>query len=121
MITAIGTAEHGGASSVIIGHGRGRLPCTSESRSGMTSPAIFTDLYELTMLQAYFEEQMSERAVFSLFVRSLPPRRNFLLACGLEDVLTFLETVRFDQASLQYLSSLGRFSDRFLSFLEGLR
>lgn len=87
----------------------------------MTSPAIFTDLYELTMLQAYFEEQMSERAVFSLFVRSLPPRRNFLLACGLEDVLTFLETVRFDQASLQYLSSLGRFSDRFLSFLEGLR
>jgi nicotinate phosphoribosyltransferase len=87
----------------------------------MTSPAIFTDLYELTMLQAYFEEQMSERAVFSLFVRSLPPRRNYLLACGLDDVLTYLETVRFDQASLQYLSSLGRFSDRFLSYLEGLR
>jgi nicotinate phosphoribosyltransferase len=87
----------------------------------MTSPAIFTDLYELTMLQAYFEEQMSERAVFSLFVRSLPVRRNYLLACGLHDVLAFLETVRFDQASLQYLSSLGRFSDRFLYYLEGLR
>jgi len=87
----------------------------------MTSPAIFTDLYELTMLQAYFEEQMDERAVFSLFVRSLPLQRNYLLACGLDDVLTYLETVRFDQASLHYLSSLGRFSDRFLYYLEGLR
>jgi nicotinate phosphoribosyltransferase len=87
----------------------------------MISPAIFTDLYELTMLQAYFEEQMSERAVFSLFVRRFPPRRNYLLACGLDEVLTYLETVRFDQGSLQYLASLGRFSDRFLYYLEGLR
>src|SRR5262249_8118092 len=100
----------------------GPLLGTSETTiRQMTSPAIFTDLYELTMLQAYFEEQMNEHAVFSLFVRSLPPRRNYLLACGLGDVLTYLETVRFDQASLQYLSSLGRFSDRFLYFLEGLR
>jgi nicotinate phosphoribosyltransferase len=43
------------------------------------SPALLTDLYELTMLQAYFEEQMSEIAVFSLFVRRLPERRNLLL------------------------------------------
>jgi nicotinate phosphoribosyltransferase len=85
------------------------------------SPALLTDLYELTMLQAYFEEQMSERAVFSLFVRHLPPRRNYLLACGLDDVLTFLETVRFDSAALQYLASLGHFSGRFLQHLEGLR
>jgi nicotinate phosphoribosyltransferase len=87
----------------------------------MASPAMFTDFYELAMLQAYFEEQMSEWAVFSLFVRSLPPRRNYLLACGLDDVLTFLETVHFDQAALQYLASLGHFSDRFLHYLEGLR
>src|SRR5215831_16908746 len=87
----------------------------------MTSPALFTDLYELTMLQAYFEEQMSERAVFSLFVRHLPPRRNYLLACGLDDVLAFLETVHFDQPALQYLASLGQFSDRFLQYLERLR
>jgi len=44
--------------------------------------ALFTDLYELTMLQAYFEQGMTEEAVLSLFVRRLPPRRNFLLACG---------------------------------------
>jgi nicotinate phosphoribosyltransferase len=85
------------------------------------SPALVTDLYELTMLQAYFEEQMEATAVFSLFVRRLPRRRNFLLACGLDDVLTFLETLRFDEAALSYLDSLGLFSDPFLRRLEQFR
>jgi nicotinate phosphoribosyltransferase len=43
---------------------------------------LFTDLYELTMLQAYFEEGMHGQSVFSLFVRRLPARRNYLLACA---------------------------------------
>ena len=85
------------------------------------SRVLLTDLYELTMLQAYFEERMCEVAVFSLFVRRLPERRNYLLACGLDDVLAFLETLRFDQASLAYLASLGHFSEQFLRYLEQLR
>lgn len=85
------------------------------------SPALLTDLYELTMLRAYFEEEMSDTAVFSLFVRRLPEHRNYLLACGLDDVLGFLETLRFDQPALTHLASLGRFSDRFLRYLEDLR
>jgi nicotinate phosphoribosyltransferase len=85
------------------------------------SQALFTDLYELTMLEAYVEEEMHEVAVFSLFIRHLPARRNFLLACGLDDVLSFLESVRFDQAGLAYLESLGRFSPRFLRYLETFR
>lgn len=85
------------------------------------SPALLTDLYELTMAQAYFEEEMLDQAVFSLFVRRLPERRNYLLACGLDDVLAFLETLRFDAAALTYLDSLGRFSPRFLEYLEHLR
>lgn len=73
------------------------------------------------MLQAYFEEHMREIAVFSLFVRRLPERRNYLLACGLDDVLTFLEALHFDQPALAYLDSLGRFSSLFLQHLEQLR
>jgi nicotinate phosphoribosyltransferase len=85
------------------------------------SRALLTDLYELTMMQAYVEEGMNDIATFSLFVRRLPDRRNYLLACGLEDVLGFLETLRFDQAALEYLSSLGRFSPEFLRYLERFR
>jgi len=85
------------------------------------SPALLTDLYELTMAQAYVEEGLSGEAVFSLFVRRLPARRNYLVACGLDDALTFLEAFRFDGPALEYLESLGRFSRRFLDHLQQLR
>jgi nicotinate phosphoribosyltransferase len=85
------------------------------------SPILFTDLYELTMLQAYLEEGQDDEAVFSLFVRRLPERRNFLLACGLDSVLHFLETARFDQAALDYLATVGLFSEKFLRALEAFR
>jgi nicotinate phosphoribosyltransferase len=85
------------------------------------SPALLTDLYELTMLEAYLGEGMTEVGTFSLFVRHLPPRRNYLLACGLDDVLEYLEHLRFDGAALEYLRSLGRFSEPFLRSLERLR
>jgi len=85
------------------------------------SQALLTDLYELTMMQAYVEESMEAEAVFDLYVRRLPPTRNYLLACGLDDVLRYLETLRFDAAALDYLRSLGGFSERFLRYLQQLR
>ena len=93
----------------------------SDQGSGNNGLALFTDLYELTMLQAYLEEGMGEQAVFTLFVRRLPKRRNFLLACGVDSVLDFLETVRFSEEDLTYLNSLGLFSDRFLGWLRDFR
>ena len=86
----------------------------AQSPSGDDCLALFTDLYQLTMLQAYFEEGMTERAVFSLFVRRLPRNRNFLVACGLDTVLDYLESLRFTQRDLDYLGTLKIFSDRFL-------
>jgi nicotinate phosphoribosyltransferase len=82
--------------------------------------ALLTDLYELTMLQAYFEEGMRDQAVFDLFVRRLPADRNYLVACGLDDVLHYLETLRFSDRALEYLASLGTFSRDFLDELASL-
>jgi nicotinate phosphoribosyltransferase len=47
---------------------------------------LLTDLYELSMLEAYAAHGMTETAVFELFVRKLPPGRGFLMAAGLEQV-----------------------------------
>ena len=93
----------------------------AQSPSGDDGLALFTDLYQLTMLQAYFEERMTEPAVFSLFVRRLPRNRNFLVACGLDIVLDYLESLRFTRQELDYLDTLGMFSDRFLSWLADFR
>jgi nicotinate phosphoribosyltransferase len=93
----------------------------SRPAPGLNDPALFTDLYELTMLQAYFHENMTQEAVFSLFVRRLPSERNFLLACGLDTVLDYLENLEFTTDGLAYLRSLGQFSDSFLEWLGSFR
>jgi nicotinate phosphoribosyltransferase len=82
---------------------------------------LLTDLYELTMLQAYFDAGMNETASFELFVRALPARRNFLMAAGLEQVVDYLEQLRFSSDELSSLSRTGRFSTPFLRSLEHLR
>lgn len=83
--------------------------------------ALFTDLYALTMMQAYAAEGMTGSAVFTLFVRRLPKERNYLLACGLEPVLAFLETVRFTDEDIAYLRTLDRLSPAFLTWLRDVR
>ena len=65
--------------------------------------ALFTDLYELTMAQAYDAEGMDQPAVFELFFRLLPEPRNYMVAAGLQDVLSYLEGLRFTLEELEYL------------------
>ena len=98
-------------------------PCSRENAAHCTSPdvALLTDQYELTMVQAYWREAMLDEAVFSLFVRRLPPVRNFLLACGLEDVLAWLEGLSFTADSLEYLARRPEFEPAFVEWLGALR
>jgi nicotinate phosphoribosyltransferase len=83
--------------------------------------ALLTDLYQLTMLQAYWSEGFDDRAAFSLFFRRLPEARNYLIACGLDDVLRYLEELRFTGEALDYLRGLGLFAKGFLDWLAELR
>jgi nicotinate phosphoribosyltransferase len=83
--------------------------------------ALLTDLYQLTMLQAYLDEGMHDSAVFELFVRKLPPQRNFLVAAGLEQALEFLEALSFSGEEIDWLARQGGFSARLLDHLRGFR
>jgi nicotinate phosphoribosyltransferase len=85
------------------------------------SSVLLTDLYQLTMLQAYHDQGMNETAVFEFFVRKLPEQRNFLMAAGLEQALDFLEHLRFDDAELDWLRQCGRFRRGFVDSLADLR
>ncbi len=83
--------------------------------------ALLTDLYQLTMLQAYWREEMRGEAVFQLFFRTLPPARNLMLACGLDDALSFLESLQFEAEARAHLAELGLFQPAFLDWLGTLR
>ena len=82
---------------------------------------LLTDLYQLTMLQAYFDQGMADTAVFEFFVRKLPQERNFLMAAGLEQVLDFLEDLHFTEQELDWLAACGRFHQRFVDSLREMR
>jgi nicotinate phosphoribosyltransferase len=85
------------------------------------SSALLTDLYELTMLQAYWREGMNGVAVFELFIRRLPRGRNFLMAAGLAQVLDYLENLAFSSEELNWLSSCGLFAKDFVDYLAPMR
>ena len=83
--------------------------------------ALFTDLYELTMAQAYQAERMDKMAVFELSFRELPKNRNYIVAAGFEDVVDYLADFQFTADELEYLRQRGEFSEDFLKELEHLR
>jgi len=79
--------------------------------------ALLTDLYELTMADSYYRRGMNRECTFDLFVRELPDRRNFMVACGLEQAIDYLENLSFDDDAIDYLATLDRFSEGFLDYL----
>lgn len=72
-----------------------------------TGDPLLTDLYELNMAASYLGRGMTQLATFSLFVRTLPSTRGFLVAAGLEDCLDHLQDLRFGTGELEYLARIG--------------
>ena len=90
------------------------------------SPALLTDLYQLTMTAALVAEGRADvPATFSMFVRSLPPNRGFLVAAGLDDALRYLDRLRFSGEDLAAVARLdlgdgARFDPAYLDWLSDL-
>lgn len=82
---------------------------------------LLTDLYQLTMMQAYFDNDMHDEAVFEMFFRRLPKQREFLVACGLAQVIEYLTELHFTAEDIDFLRKDGRFHERFLNYLADLR
>lgn len=85
------------------------------------SVGLFTDLYELTMAQAYWQNGVTDEATFSLFFRNYPPNRGYFVFSGLEEVLSYLEGFCFTDEDVSHLHSLGQLDEAFLDYLRGVR
>jgi len=82
--------------------------------------AMLTDLYELTMCASYFDNRKLDPASFDLFIRKLPPNRSYLLFAGLEQVLRFIERMKFTEEHIRFLKSQG-FKEDFLDYFRNFR
>lgn len=85
--------------------------------------ALVIDLYQLTMIAGYVAlgRHLSTRASFELFVRRLPRNRNFMVAAGVEQALSLLESLRFQDAEVAWLERQPQFASVPASFFEYLR
>ena len=88
----------------------------------LSGPSVLlTDLYQLTMLQAYHDRGLDKTADFEFFIRDLPPSRNFLIAAGLEQVLDYLENFHFTPTELEWLATQKHFKQDFINYLTDFR
>ena len=78
---------------------------------------LMTDLYELTMMQGYFKNENRQKVIFEVFFRKNPFGGGYSVACGLEQVIEYIEDLKFSEDDLDYLKSTGIFQDDFLEYL----
>ena len=80
---------------------------------------LLTDLYEITMMQGYFETQENDWVVFDVFFREHPSRSGYSVFAGLEQVIDYIKNLHFSYDDVEYLRSLNLFNDQFLHYLSG--
>jgi nicotinate phosphoribosyltransferase len=83
--------------------------------------ALATDLYELTMAAAYFENKVEGEATFELFVRNYPKNRSYLVAAGLQQAVDYLLHLRFEDKHIEFLRQHPIFKDVSKDFFQYLK
>ena len=83
--------------------------------------ALFVDLYEMTMAQAYLQSGQSGQATFSLYFRNFPSDRAYYVFCGLESAVGYLESLSFSEMDIDTLERMGLFDDALLEYLRSFR
>ena len=86
----------------------------------MKNLTLLTDLYQLTMINGYFENNVhNDVVVFDMFFRKNACKGGYTIVCGIEQLVEYIENLKFSESDLDYLKTLNLFSDKFLTFLKG--
>ena len=88
---------------------------------GSRNLTLLTDLYELTMMQGYFETGNTDKAVFDAFYRKNPCGGAYAISCGLDQVIDLINNLHFEDEDIDYLRSTGFFRDDFLEYLRNFK
>ncbi len=80
---------------------------------------LLTDLYELTMMQGYFNQKSNDTVVFDAFYRRNPSGNGYAITAGLEQIIDYVKNLSFSYDDIDYLRGLGIFSEDFLEYLAG--
>lgn len=115
-------SQNGSAAAVTVATLGGSPPAPADDPGLLTAAqtSMLIDQYELAMVASYLVRGMNEPAIFELFVRELPPGRDWLLVAGLGPALRMIGEWRFGEDELGYLERIG-FRPALLRYLERFR
>ena len=80
--------------------------------------SLFTDLYQLTMMQGYFFEKKDRVDIFDMYFRTHPHEGGYAIFCGINEVVEYIENLKFTPSDIEYLRNLEIFKDEFLDYLK---
>ena len=79
---------------------------------------LLCDFYELTMSNGYFQTGIDRQiCYFDVFFRGVPDGGGFAIAAGLEQIIDYIQDLRFTSEDVDFLRSKGVFSEDFLRYL----
>ncbi|WKC58178.1 nicotinate phosphoribosyltransferase [Borrelia sp. P9F1] len=87
----------------------------------MDNMSLFTDFYELSMMNAYFVKDINPRAKFEMFFRKTPFKNGYIILAGLQTLVRILEELHFKEEEIEYLETLKHFDKKFLKYLKTLK
>ena len=83
---------------------------------------MLCDFYELTMARGYFHSDIKDKiAYFDVFFRKVPDGGGYAIAAGLEQIIEYIKSIKFEKNDIEYLRSKNIFDNEFLEYLEGFR
>ncbi len=83
---------------------------------------LLTDFYEITMANGYFKNNMhNEIAYFDMFFRKVPDNAGFAIMAGVEQVIEYLENLKFEKDDIEFLREKGIFCEEFLNYLANFK
>lgn len=87
----------------------------------MKNKTMLTDLYQLTMNAAYFDNNKDDKATFDLFIRKLPEDWGYFVANGIEEGIDYITNLKFEDEDVQYLREQNLFNEDFLDSLKNFK
>lgn len=82
---------------------------------------LIADFYEFTMSNGYFVKNKKEMAYFDIFFRQVPDEGGYAIMAGLEQVIDFIQNLKFDEEDIEYLRSQNIFSEEYLEYLANFK
>lgn len=83
---------------------------------------LLCDFYELTMARGYFHSEIKDKiAYFDVFFRKVPDGGGYAIFAGLEQIIEYISSIKFEDSDIEYLRSKKIFDEEFLSYLKDFK